>query len=48
MASNAKAQIPAANGAEADVPVWVVVQPWCKSVVTWKIAEKYYIEYKIL
>lgn len=35
LASKARAQIPAAKGAEADVPVWVVVQPWCKSVVTW-------------
>ena len=28
------ATIPAANGAEAEVPVWVDVQVWCKSVVT--------------
>ncbi len=36
LASKAKALIPAASGAEADVPVWFPVQSWCKSVVlTW-------------
>ena len=34
LASKAKAQIPAANGADADVPVWLAVHEWCKSVVT--------------
>lgn len=29
----AKARIPAANGADAEVPVWLVVQVFLKSVV---------------
>lgn len=33
-ASNTKAAIPAANGADADVPVCETVHEWCKSVVT--------------
>lgn len=33
-ASSTKAQIPAASGAAADVPVWLGVHEWCKSVVT--------------
>lgn len=37
LASRASAQIPAANGAEADVPVWLDVQEWWRSVViTWR------------
>lgn len=34
LASSARAHIPAAKGAEALVPVWLLVQLWCKSVVT--------------
>lgn len=34
LASSAKAQIPAASGADAEVPVWLAVHEWCKSVVT--------------
>jgi hypothetical protein len=34
LASKAKAQMPAASGADADVPVWLAVHEWCKSVVT--------------
>lgn len=34
LASRARAHIPAAKGADADVPVWLVVQRWCRSVVT--------------
>jgi hypothetical protein len=30
----ANAQMPAASGADADVPVWLAVHEWCKSVVT--------------
>jgi hypothetical protein len=34
LASKAKATMAAAMGALAEVPVCLVVQPWCKSVVT--------------
>lgn len=34
LTSSARATIPAANGAEADVPVCLSVQTLCKSVVT--------------
>lgn len=34
LASRARAQIPAARGADAEVPVWLLVHWWCKSVVT--------------
>lgn len=33
-ASRVNATIPAASGALADVPVWVLVHAWCRSVVT--------------
>lgn len=33
-ASSVSATIPAASGALAEVPVWVFVQAWCRSVVT--------------
>lgn len=33
LASNVKAMMPAANGADADVPVWASVQPLRRSVV---------------
>lgn len=35
LASRAKAIMPAASGAEADVPVCLSVHWWCRSVVTW-------------
>lgn len=34
LASNTNAAIPAASGADADVPVCEIVHEWCKSVVT--------------
>lgn len=36
LASRARATIPAARGADALVPVCMLVHAWCKSVVTWK------------
>lgn len=35
-ASSAKAMMPAAIGAEAEVPVWLSVQRCLRSVVIWK------------
>lgn len=35
LASSARATMPAASGAEAEVPVCLSVQRWCRSVVTW-------------
>lgn len=35
LASSARAMIPAASGAEAEVPVCLSVQWWCRSAVTW-------------
>lgn len=35
LASSARAITPAASGAEAEVPVCLSVQRWCRSVVTW-------------
>ena len=34
LASRARAMMAAAIGAEAEVPVCFIVQPWCRSVVT--------------
>lgn len=36
LASSARATMPAASGAEAEVPVCLSVQRWCRSVVTWR------------
>lgn len=35
LASRARAIMPAASGAEAEVPVCLLVHWWCRSVVTW-------------
>lgn len=35
LASRARATIPAASGAEAEVPACLAVQRWRRSVVTW-------------
>jgi len=37
---SARANIPAANGAEAEVPVCLVVQVFRRSVVTWAVQIK--------
>ena len=34
LASRVRATMAAAMGAEAEVPVCFIVQPWCRSVVT--------------
>ena len=34
-ASRARAKMPAARGAEAEVPVWVSVQSLCRSALVW-------------
>lgn len=39
-ASKARAKMPAARGAEAEVPVWVSVQSLCRSALVWKEGEK--------
>lgn len=39
-ASKARAKIPAARGAEAEVPVWVSVQSLCRSALVWNEGEK--------
>lgn len=39
-ASKARAKMPAARGAEAEVPVWVSVQSLCKSALVWKEGKK--------
>lgn len=41
--SSARANIPAARGAEADVPVWVWVHSLCRSALVWKQAGKMWI-----
>lgn len=38
--SRANARIPAANGADAEVPVCLVVQVFLRSVVAWKEEKK--------
>lgn len=34
-ASRARAKMPAARGADAEVPVWVSVQSLCRSALVW-------------
>lgn len=37
-ASRARAKMPAARGAEAEVPVWVSVQSLCRSALVWGVS----------
>lgn len=39
-ASRARAKMPAARGAEAEVPVWVSVQSLCRSALVWEASRK--------